>query len=672
MHSMIPKLAEAKAAENRLAERSAGYWLLAAAVVVLLPHLERLPYWLSAVLALLFVWRLLMLRRGWPSPPRLLRWLLALLLAGVIYAQYGTLFGRDAGSALLAGMMALKFLELQRLRDYVISVLLIYFLIFIGFLYSQSLWLVGYLLTVFLLSTATLVRLAVPGSRARFSLRLASVLLLQALPLMLAMHVLFPRLPGSLWGLPEDAFAGLSGLSEEMRPGSIRDLSLSDELAFRAYFTDRPPPPADRYWRTIVMWHTDGRTWNRRGAPRSEQSVSAENEAIRYTLMLEPSNSHWVPALDLPARTPPGLRQLPGFVLEAPVPLRERLSFEMSAHTRYRMESLALSERRAALQPPPVVSARVQALVEQWRRSAASDAELVRLSLRHFSEEQYFYTLEPPLLGNDPVDEFLFNTRQGFCEHYAAAFTTLMRVAGIPARVVTGYQGGEYNPSGNYLIVRQSDAHAWAEVWLGGQGWVRIDPTAAVAPERINFGADSLRRLLARRDQFGQFTLTPLAIALDWLGDSRRELRLAFDTINSGWHRWVLGYGAARQQELLNIFGTGALTPLRLIGYLAIIVALLLGLYMLAASRRVSRLDVVQSAYFDFCRRLARVGLQRAPHEGAADFAARSRARRPDLSVPIQVITDLYVSLRYGGETAGNARSEYLQRVRAFRPSRGA
>ncbi|MEK7759127.1 MAG: DUF3488 and transglutaminase-like domain-containing protein, partial [Pseudomonadota bacterium] len=416
--------------ENALAERAAGYWLLGAAVVVLLPHAMRLPVWLSAVLAALFAWRLFMLQRAWPAPNRWLRWLLTVLLVFALYREYGTLFGRDAGSALLAAMLALKFLELQRLRDYVLSVLLIYFLIVIGFLYSQAMWLVVYLLAVFVLTTATLIRLAVPGARARFALRLAAVLLLQALPLMLAMHLLFPRLQGALWVLPQDAYAGLTGLSDEMRPGSIQELSLSEDIAFRAHFHGPAPPPAQRYWRALVLWTTDGKNWTRGTDPRGGIAYEALGAPLSYSLTLEPSNKPWLPALDLPVRAPSGTRLRSGFVLEANAPVRERLSLELGAHTRYRMHTLGVAERRAALQRSEQISPRVQALAAHWRETAGSDAEVVRAALAHFRAEKYFYTLTPPLLGDDPVDEFLFETRRGFCEHYAAAFVTLMRSAG--------------------------------------------------------------------------------------------------------------------------------------------------------------------------------------------------------------------------------------------------
>ena len=663
---------EALKQENALAERAAGYWLLGAAVVVLLPHVARLPVWLGMVLAALFAWRFFMLRRAWPAPNRWLRWFFTAMLVFLLYRQYGTLFGRDAGSALLAAMLALKFMELQRLRDYVLSVLLIYFLIVIGFLYSQAMWLVVYLLAVFVLTTATLIRLAVPGAHARFALRLAAVLLLQALPLMLAMHLLFPRLQGALWGLPQDAYAGLTGLSDEMRPGSIRELSLSEEVAFRAHFHTTLPPPAQRYWRALVLWSTDGKSWTRGADPRASLAYEALDTPLAYSLTLEPSNKPWLPALDLPVQAPSGTHLRSGFVLEASAPVRERLSLELSAHTRYRMGTLDAAERRAALQRPEQISARVQALAAHWRETAGSDAEVARAALAHFRAEKYFYTLTPPLLGDDPVDEFLFETRRGFCEHYASAFVTLMRSAGIPARVVTGYQGGEYNPAGNYLIVRQLDAHAWAEVWLPGQGWARVDPTAAIAPERIEYGADGLQRLLARGTSLGAVPPEALRgmLALDVFERARQQLRLSWDAANTAWQRWVLGYNQTRQRELLAQLGFEDTEPLRLVGLLALLVALIMGLYVIVTRQRAPRPDPVQRAYLDFCRKLARRGLVRTPQEGALAFAERVTQQLPQHADAIRTITHLYIQLRYGDVCEDAQRRVFAHQIAAFRPPR--
>jgi transglutaminase-like putative cysteine protease len=656
--------------ETANAERAAGYWLLAAAVVVLLPHIAHLPAWLSALLAGLFGWRFFIMRRGWPTPGRWLRVALTVLIAALLFWHYGTLLGRDAGSALLAAMLALKFLELRRARDYMLAVLLVYFLILIGFLYSQSIWLVGYLVAVFVLTSATLVRLSVPGARARFALRLAGVLVLQALPLMLVMHVLFPRLQGSLWRLPQDAYIGITGLSDEMRPGSIRELTLSDDVAFRVNFSGPPPAPAQRYWRAVVLWTYDGRAWRRGAEPGADLAHDSYDNALPYTLVREASNQSWLPALDLPAIVPPGVRLRAGYVLQSVQPAHERQRFSMAAHLRYRVRRLTTSERRAALQEPATISARVRTLVRGWRERAATDSEVVRAALNFFHDENFYYTLQPPLLGDDPVDEFLFDTRRGFCEHYASAFVVLMRVAGIPARVVTGYQGGEFNPVGNYLIVRQSDAHAWAEVWLGDKGWVRIDPTAAVAPQRIEYGEDALERLLARGVNLGRLAPTELtqALALNWPERIRRETRLLFDNLNTSWQRWVLDYDASRQRDLLARLGLGEVRAGGLAGLMTGIIALLLLLYVWSARQRASQVDPLARIYRRFCDRLARAGIDRAPHEGALTFSERAGQLRPDIADSVRIITNLYVQLRYGGDATSLKLDELRRRVANFRP----
>lgn len=651
---------------DELPDRSAGYDLLAAATVALLPHVARFPWWLTPGLAALFVWRFLMLRRGWPAPGRWLRVTLTALFALVVYRHYGTIFGRDAGSALLAAMLALKFLELRRLRDYMLSVFLIYFLIVVGFLYSQEPWLVLYLLAVFIATTMTLVRLALPGIGHRRAMRLASVLFAQALPLMLVMHLLFPRIQGALWGLPQDAYAGMTGMSEEMHPGSINELSLSDEVAFRAYFNAGSPAPADLYWRTLVLTHTDGRTWTRGPRGRTPPTLQPDGPALAYTLVVQPSNKPWLPALELPARPPAGVALRSGFVLEDAQPIRERKSFDLIAYPRYRALRLDETERRAALELSPQTSSRVRALADTLR-AGHDDAATVRAILQYFHAEKFSYTLTPPLLGADPVDEFLFDSRRGFCEHYATAFVVLARAAGIPARVVAGYQGGEFNPAGRYYIVRQSDAHAWAEVWLADRGWTRADPTAAVSPERIEYGAEVLRRLLGRGVQLDN--LPPGALDLRWFERIQRDTRLALDAVRSSWQRWVLGYNTDRQREFLAALGLGEFGAARLVGMLAGIVALILAGYLVYNRPRSPRLDPAQRAYLDFCRKLARAGLVRRPHEGPKDFAARCARQLPGSSADIAAISDLYGRLRYGREDGPEVLRDFIRQSRRFRIS---
>jgi len=643
-------------------DRAAGYGLLVSAALTLLPHLLRWPWWLPPLLAVLFAWRYFMLKRGWPVPGAVMRFALTGLVMVLVYRHFGTLFGRDAGSALLAALLALKFLELRRLRDYMVSVFLIYFLILVGFLYSQEPWLVLYLVAVIAATTATLIRLALPGISGRRAAKLSLKLLTQAVPLMLVLYLLFPRIQGALWGMPQDAYAGLTGLSEAMHPGDVRELTLSDEVAFRAYFPETLPRSSALYWRAIVLAKFDGRTWTRgRDFPTQLNSVSGRS-LIPYTISMEPSNRPWLPALEWTVIRPAGTRLRTGGSLEWHRPVRERLVVEMQSIPGNTLASASPGEREASLILPPA-STRVRVLAAQLH-DGRNDRDTLQAALAYFRDQEFRYTLVPPLLGDDPVDEFLFEARRGFCEHYASAFVVLMRAAGIPARVVTGYQGGEFNPAGRYFIVRQLDAHAWAEVWISGQGWVRADPTAAVAPERIEFGADALRRLVSRGATLGR--LAPGSLDLDWLERVRRETRLTIDLIHSTWSRWVLGYNTERQREFLSALGLGDFTAARLVGLLAMVVALVFAGYLLITWPRRPRPDPVQRTYLRFCRKLARAGLTRAVHEGPNDFAARCGRQRPDLSGEVQDITALYVQLRYGNRDPDSGTKVFARRVAQF------
>jgi transglutaminase-like putative cysteine protease len=641
-------------------------------LLVLAPHAAYQPMWLSLGVLALLAWRALLTLRAWPAPGRLLRAALTLLMTLLVYRYYGTLFGRDAGTALMSGMLALKLLELRSQRDYLLAAFLLYFLILANFLYSQSLWLAAYLLGAVLLCTAILVRLAQPGAEARYALGLATRLLLQALPLMLLMYLLFPRIQGSLWGMPVDAHGGVTGMSDELRPGSINQLSQSEAVAFRAAFDGAPPANADLYWRSLVLWQTDGRTWSRgdRRLPAA-RGFTGQGAPVKYVITFEANNKPWLVALDLPATQPPNLRLLPGFVLAANAPVQERLRYALTSWPRYRTGELSAAERAAALQLPADTGERTRALAMRWRAQSVDDAGVVRAALDYFHHENFIYTLQPPLLGRQPVEEFLFETRRGYCEHYATALVTLMRAAGIPARALAGYQGGEFNPAGHYYIVRQSDAHAWAEVWLAGRGWVRVDPTAAVAPERIEYGADAVRRLASQGAAFGQLPAETMrrALTLGWLEGLARQGNHLWDAVDMLWNTWVLDYSVERQQQLLRRLGFNTPSPLILVELLAGLSALLLLGYAVYGWRVPTR-DPVQRAYENFCHKLARSGLKRAPSEGAQDFARRCAQQRPDLGASIASITRQYIHLRYGAPDTPQDRLRFARAVAAFRVRR--
>lgn len=636
-------------------------FLLLALALVAAPHVAHLQPWVVPLSAVLGLWRWAA-GRGMAALPG--KWLLSAMafasLAGILLT-HGTLFGRDAGVALLTLLGGLKLLELRGYRDALILVFLGYFLVVTNFLFSQSVFIALYMLAATLAITAVLIGVNHPGAERhwRTHLRLAGRMLAQAVPVMVVLFLLFPRLPGPLWSMPSDARSGMTGLSDEMAPGSISRLSQSDAVAFRVEFDGPVPRKSALYWRGPVLWFFDGRRWKGGFSSRSATlRYTALGKPVSYTVTLEPHNKPWLFALDLPAVTPERARITSDFQILSARPVTYRQRYAMTSYLEYRTEGLTSLERRWGLSLPPDADPRTQELGRQWRDELGDPSAVVARALRFYREEPFVYTLTPPLLTSaDPVDEFLFGTRRGFCEHYASSFVVLMRAAGIPARVVTGYQGGEFNALGGYLTVRQSDAHAWAEVWLEGRGWVRVDPTAAVSPSRVEAGIGAA---LPAPDPIPGF----LKRDNPWL----QKLRFGWDFLNGGWNLWVLSYNQERQMQLLARLGFGLVSWQELaVGLLVGVGGLLLGfaLFMLRGGGRAS-VDPVVRSYRRFCARLAKAGLERRPAEGPVDFAARVVGARPELKPAVEEITALYVELRYG---AGQGElAELRRRVRAFRP----
>lgn len=635
-------------------------WLAGALTMVAAPHAERLPWWVTALAGMLLCWRLYLARARLALPSK---WLLLAIVVGAsvgIYLNYRTLFGRDAGVALLVVMLTLKLLETRTQRDGMLLIFLGYFLIITNFLYSQTIPTALYLLLCVCVITAVMVGLNCMrgGANWRHQFRTAAAMLAQATPLMLVLFVLFPRVQGPLWGLPHDAHAGVTGLSDTMAPGSMTNLTLSDAVAFRVEFQAAVPQPKQLYWRGPVMWDFDGTVWR---APRytyGNPRLDARGPPVKYIVTMEPHNKHWIFAIDVPGSVPPRATASSDFQLLARRPVTSRMRYEMSS---YLSASYGLDESpralRRALELPPESNPRTEAFARRLREKHTDDRALMNEVLAMFRTQRFFYTLSPPLLGTHPVDEFLFDTRRGFCEHYASSFAVVMRAAGIPARIVTGYQGGELNPVGNYMIVRQADAHAWTEVWFKDEGWVRVDPTAAVSPLRVESG-------IAAAVPAGEPLPLLVRSNLQWL----RQLRLTWDSLANTWNQWVLGYNPERQRRLLSRAGIDDATWRTL----AVILIAATGLVMLVLSVLVLRRltsavhDPVRRAYLRFCAKLAKKGLLRQPEEGPLDYATRIRSARPDLAAAVAVITETYVALRYGGSNDPAALQELQTRVEQF------
>ena len=617
--------------------------LLAAAALVLGPHAGHLPLWVSAMCGCTLLWRAVITLRGTRMPPSLLLLPLAVAAMAGVFISYKTLLGREAGVTMAVLLVAFKMLEMHAKRDLFVVIFLCFFLVLTNFFYSQSIG-TGILmvLSIIALLTAQLsfqYTGAVPPLGQR--LLLGAKILGLAAPLALAMFFLFPRIQGPLWGMPGDANTGKTGLSNSMSPGNISSLAQSAEIAFRVRFSGAPPPQPQLYWRALVLGDFDGRTWSMGRQTEARQTLQVKGAALHYQVTQEPTGQRWLFALDVPNVAPPMLdnfaRITGAYEVRAAVPINERIRYDLSSQLDYQIDAGALpdSERWLAL-PRGYNPKAMQAGLDLQRES--DPAARVRSVLAMFRKDGYSYTLEPPQLGADSVDEFLYLTRAGFCEHYASAFVFLMRAADVPARVVTGYQGGELNPVDGYMAVRQSDAHAWAEVWIAQRGWVRIDPTAAVSPDRVQ---RNLARALPPEGVFGN--LISLGMETNsWLA----QMRFRLGAINNGWNQWVLNYDPQRQKTLVGSLAE-ALGDWRALLTLAGLVAL--G-FVARALRLRGEKDPVDTLYSALCQRMGQLGMARTADEGPNAYAQRlaGMSLAPLRKEAIVNFLFLYSAYKYG------------------------
>jgi transglutaminase-like putative cysteine protease len=635
------------------------YGLIACLLLVSAPHAEHLPIWVSALSAVLLAWRAYLTATANSLPKRWMLLLVTLICVGFIALSFRTLFGREVGVTLLILLGSLKLLELREVRDATVLIYLCCFVIITNFFYSQSIPTAIYMLFTLLVIMATWVHLQTGNIKFMPRLRIAATILLQAIPLSILIFVLFPRVQGPLWGMPQDAY-GSSGLSDTMSPGSLSKLTLSEAVAFRVTFTGKPPLQNQLYWRGPVLWDFDGKTWTRgRNATLQRPKLDRVSQPVSYTVTLEANNKPWLFALDMPIKISIPADFAPDFQVLNKSLVNTRLRYNVTSVMDYlaNLEEPPQQMKRA-LKLPEGFNPRTRQLAAQWRSQYPSDELIIKTALAYFNQNTFEYTLEPPPLGINSVDDFLFETRKGFCEYYASSFVFLMRAAGIPARVVTGYQGGEYNSYGDYYVLRQSDAHAWAEVWLQDRGWVRFDPTAAVAPERIRNGLSAAMPNNAALPFFAR-TQSPLLL----------NLRLNLDAFTNQWNQWVLGYDTERQFAFLTRLGMEDITWQKLAMNMFGGVALLVGIFTLFMLRRLQlrNTDEIQKHYQQFCKKMAKVGFERAPHEGAQDFANRATGIKSQYATAIQNITAQYIALRYQNQHDASLLQSFKSAVRSFK-----
>lgn len=664
---------------NRLKRNSTGIgrlvWTAGIVVGASLPHFATLPVWMPVLLCVSVTWRFGARLLGWPLPGRwTMRLLTVLALAGVLL-EFRTINGLLPGTALLFVMAALKFLEAKNQRDQIMLTMLAYFIVFAGLLAGggvvKGLWLLAFVW----ITTLGLLQVGRQGP-LRPSLptaRLAGRLLLQSVPLMVVLFVLFPRLPSPLWSMPGQNSSGTTGLSGTMSPGDITNLGLSDEVAFRVDFETTPPGAADLYWRGPVLSNFDGRSWTRPAGMRRgvENTLEYAGAEIRYRVMLEPGSAGWAFALEMPSSWDTGdrrrsIRMSDDYQLW--IGPREsvggRVDYEVTSHARYRaLEPLTEREQQIFKRLPPGANPRTRALVDSWLADSPTAETVIERGLDVFRQDGFFYTLTPPALGEHTADEFIFDTREGFCEHYASAFAVMMRMAGLPARVVTGYQGGELNGIGRYYIVRQSNAHAWTEVWTPDAGWTRVDPISAVAPERIALGINgsALTGEATIAQRIGRLTLL-------------RQAALAWDAANTFWNDWVIGYGPLLQRSLFRWLGFERprwREMLWLTAAATFVMLALLTTYFGIRARRAERQDRAAEIYRRFEGRLQRLGIEPLKTgETPTAFARRAARVVPESEAEILAITRSYLAARYEPDVDGSSLQALQEAVRSFTPRR--
>jgi transglutaminase-like putative cysteine protease len=596
----------------------------------------------SAILRCGLAWR------GVPPPNLLVKLgILSLGIAAVV-VQYGAITGIEPGLGVLVVLVSMKFLEAHARRDMQVLALLGYFILLCDLFFAQDLarWLyVGFVLAVLTIGLSYLETSGAPRG-FRTAVLAGAKLVAFALPLIILLFLFFPRVYGGFRFQFSRSVQGAAGIDDRMQPGTLSALALRQDIAFRADFPDgNPPPQAELYWRGLVLWRGDGLNWSRGGTlPSEKRPNSLAGDRIRQRIVLQPHGARYMFALDRPVGGVNKATLEAGGFLFSSRPIYYPLVYEVISRPENRETKLLSEQRAEALRKPLHASEAVRKLAADWREKGASDAAVIRQALGFFQNSGFEYSLAPGVYAQNELDDFLFHRRVGFCEHYAGAFATLMRLAEIPSRVVIGYHGGQFNRHGNYVIVRQSDAHAWCEVFIDGTGWQRVDPTSVIAPDRISAGFESyLENQAAQGDEGGAQSLG----GNRW-SDALRDARLMWDSLAYRWDLWVLNFDEETQRSFLLSVGLGAWDWSSMAVMLAIALGVgvaVIGLVLRFTGRTVT--EPVLRLYRKFCDSLERLGISREPWEGPRTYAQRASSHLPARAADIAKAADLYIQIRY-------------------------
>ncbi|GGP82842.1 transglutaminase TgpA family protein [Shewanella ulleungensis] len=669
---------------DAIISRNTLFWLLVTNVAVLSPLYQQATLWSIGICAICFVWRVGIYLGKVAAPPKLLVTSLAIGAAttlALVSSEIGLL---NALVNLLILGYALKYIEMREQRDVKAIVLVGYFLIALTLLDQQGMLNTLHLLAVVVINTGILISVYQDKSNKIANLGFSVKLVLHSLPLAILLFIVFPRL-GPLWMVPNMKSA-TTGLSDEMSFGDINKLTRSAELAFRVGF-DNPdgttigPANQDLYWRTLVMENYDGKTWRQdpsikniqrqayfQKPQRDKAEITGQNRKIEYVVISEPSHQKWLYGLDEAFSDNNQIVELPDYRLYSLRPVDQRMSYRVTSYPDNVMElTLKDNTKKLNLTLPPNSNLKTQALAQKFAQQYPEPQARMNAMMNYFAEQAYYYTLSPPTVGEQQIDDFLFENRAGFCAHYASALVFMARASGLPARMVTGYQGGEYNPQAGYYSIYQYMAHAWTEVWLEGQGWQRFDPTAMIAPQRILDGFDATFDSQSSYLQDSPFSSLRMK-QYPWLNELRQQL----SSLDYYWSVWVLGFDEDRKQQVLSkLLGEVTSSKIALMMIFSfIIIALVIGYYAGLFSQNVQQ-DPLNKRYQILCQRLAKKGFPRQQGQAPQDYAnyvlTNLSDKHPRLAADFSAFSQIFMALKYQPLTPEQSQLQKQQFMRLYR-----
>jgi transglutaminase-like putative cysteine protease len=612
--------------------RTALLYILAVLVTSIGLMYKNIAGWITIVALVCVVWRLFIFSGKLSFPPSWLKGLLVFFSMIGAFFQYRYSLSLDVFVSILMLGFSLRLLEVYHKQAAQMLLYLAIFVLMTYLLYEQTLVAGIFTLCQMLLIVAALI--AVNSNADSLNqyffqpVKKASLVLLIALPLMTAIFLFMPRL-NPLWNMPLQAQQAKTGMSEQMSPGDITHLINSPDLVFRATFTGSIPPRNELYWQAFVFDEFDGRQWKNNcecnytwiNTTKVSLPESSQMSLWQYQIMLEPHGNHWLFALPNTYIQDDRIRTNGDNLFRARREVVDKMAYEARVFSKLNTQVLSAADINRYKKLPKLCNPQARKLAEMWRLQYTQDKEIVDKALNLYRDSMR-YTLTPPALGADSIDDFLFVTKAGFCEHYASSFVFLMRAAGIPARVILGYQGGEINTQNNYVVVRQYDAHAWAEVWLSGRGWVKIDPTAAVNPERIEVGFDAVFANSAALN-------SPLNLNAYRNINMLNLLRLKLDYMDYAWSRWVVGYNANLQNNLLARLGLTS--PLRMVMWIVMLSVICFAMFIVflwMGDRREQYEHPLTSRYRKLISAYERLGVRRSLSETPLQFSESVHSKR--------------------------------------------